>query len=103
MTCEQCHEPYTADHPPERVPVDRTGEICGTCHTVTYDEWEGSVHHQVGTDCLSCHDVCALETHEVGEGVVDEQPSTMWFVPIAITWWRMDTSTPPTLKPSWIA
>ena len=72
VTCEQCHGPYTVDHPPERMSVDRSGEICGTCHTVSYDEWEGSVHRQVGTDCLACHEVCGLETHEVGEGAVGE-------------------------------
>jgi hypothetical protein len=63
VTCEQCHEPYSDAHPPERVPVDRSGEVCGTCHTVSYDEWDHSIHAQVGTDCLSCHEVCALETH----------------------------------------
>lgn len=72
VTCEQCHGPYVVEHPPERMLVDRSGEICGTCHTVSYDEWEGSIHHQVGTDCLSCHEICALETHEVGEGVAAE-------------------------------
>lgn len=74
VTCEQCHEPYSENHPPERVPVDRTGAICGTCHTVSYDEWERSVHHQVGADCLACHEVCTLETHEAGEGVAGEHP-----------------------------
>lgn len=74
VTCEQCHGPYSEEHPPERVPVDRSGEICGTCHTVSYDEWKGSVHGKVGTDCLSCHDVCTLETHKAGEGVSGEHP-----------------------------
>jgi hypothetical protein len=72
VSCEECHAPYTGEHPPERMPVDRSGELCGTCHTVSYDEWKGSVHRQVGTDCLACHDVCALETHEGGEEVVAE-------------------------------
>jgi hypothetical protein len=76
VTCEGCHAPYMGDHPPERMPVDRTGEICGTCHTVSYDEWEGSIHHQVGTDCLSCHEICSLETHEVDEeDVAAEHPA----------------------------
>ncbi len=72
VTCEQCHGPYSADHPPARVPIDRSLAICGTCHTVTFEEWDGTVHHQVGTDCLSCHDICTTETHEVGEGVTGE-------------------------------
>ena len=75
VTCEQCHAPYTAEHPPGRMPVDRSLEVCGTCHTVSYDEWERSAHADVGTDCLSCHEVCALETHEPGEGVTAEHPA----------------------------
>ena len=67
VTCEQCHAPYTAEHPPGRMPVDRTQAICGTCHTVSYDEWQGSVHERVGTDCLACHEVCSQETHAEGE------------------------------------
>ncbi|MBN1315774.1 MAG: hypothetical protein JXA42_09910 [Anaerolineales bacterium] len=74
VTCERCHGPYSEEHPPERVPVDRSGEICGSCHTVSFDEWETSIHSKVGTDCLSCHNVCTLETHEVGEAVSGEHP-----------------------------
>lgn len=73
VTCEGCHAPYTGEHPPARMPVDRTGVLCSSCHTVSYDEWEGSVHHQVGTDCLACHEVCALETHEADEGAEAEE------------------------------
>jgi hypothetical protein len=57
------------------MPVDRSGEVCGTCHTVSYDEWDGSVHHQVGTDCLACHEVCTLETHPVDEEAEVEHPA----------------------------
>ena len=64
VTCEQCHGPYIEGHPPERVPVDRTRDICGTCHVVSHEEWEGTVHQQVGTDCLACHELCSTETHE---------------------------------------
>jgi len=75
VTCEQCHAPYSEEHPPERSPVDRTGAVCGACHTVSYDEWHGSMHYQVGTDCLSCHQVCNLETHAPGEGISEEAAS----------------------------
>lgn len=75
VTCEQCHEPYTPEHPPGRMPVDRTGEICGTCHTVSFDEWEKSVHRQVGTDCLACHEVCSLDTHEADDEEPAEHPA----------------------------
>jgi len=63
VTCEQCHGPYSDAHPPERVPIDRSGEVCGTCHIVSHDEWQDSIHAQVGADCLSCHEVCSLESH----------------------------------------
>jgi uncharacterized CHY-type Zn-finger protein len=54
------------------MPVDRSGEICGTCHTVSYDEWRRSGHYRVGTDCLACHNLTTLETHSAGEGEISE-------------------------------
>jgi len=63
VTCEQCHSPYVNEHPPARIFVDHSEAICRTCHTVTYDEWSNSTHGQVGTDCLSCHEVHTQEMH----------------------------------------
>ncbi|MBN1178703.1 MAG: hypothetical protein JXD18_05800 [Anaerolineae bacterium] len=68
VTCEACHGPYDAGHPPALQHVDRTGQICQNCHPQTYTEWQNSRHGQVGTGCLSCHQICSLETARAEDG-----------------------------------
>ncbi|MEW6717007.1 MAG: multiheme c-type cytochrome [Chloroflexota bacterium] len=55
VTCEACHNPIPPEHPERPIPVDRTAELCGICHTDTYFEWQVSRHGQVGLACISCH------------------------------------------------
>jgi formate-dependent nitrite reductase cytochrome c552 subunit len=70
VACEACHEPIEGDHPPGPMRADRSGELCGECHTETYFEWRVSKHHQVDLDCTDCHD-----PHETG--LKAEDPSAM--------------------------
>ncbi|HTP06881.1 MAG TPA: cytochrome c3 family protein, partial [Anaerolineae bacterium] len=55
VTCIACH-PLNPNHPKEPIQVDRTGKLCGTCHTETYFEWQASTHRNNDLACSSCHD-----------------------------------------------
>jgi predicted CXXCH cytochrome family protein len=55
VTCVACH-PLNPNHPKEPMAVDRTGKLCGTCHTETYFEWQASTHRNNDLACSSCHD-----------------------------------------------
>ncbi len=61
VTCEACHGPINADHPKTPMPVDRTGKVCGNCHTETYFEWQVSKHRENNIACSSCHDAHATK------------------------------------------
>lgn len=59
VTCEACHGPAPADHPKTPMPVDRTTDLCGRCHSDTrfgWQDWKVSTHYQRGMDCTTCHD-----------------------------------------------
>jgi len=56
VTCEACHSPIPANHPKDPMPSDRSGKLCGNCHTETLFEWQASKHRQVDLACVGCHD-----------------------------------------------
>lgn len=59
VTCEACHGPALPDHPKSPMPVDRTTDLCGRCHSDTrfgWQDWKVSTHYQRGMDCATCHD-----------------------------------------------
>ena len=59
VTCESCHGPAPADHPKSPMPVDRSTDLCGRCHSDTrfgWQDWKVSTHYQRGMDCTTCHD-----------------------------------------------
>jgi predicted CXXCH cytochrome family protein len=59
VTCEACHGPAPTDHPQTAMPVDRTTDLCGRCHSDTrfgWQDWKVSTHYQRGMDCATCHD-----------------------------------------------
>ncbi|HMB23827.1 MAG: cytochrome c3 family protein [Chloroflexota bacterium] len=59
VTCEACHGPAPADHPKTPMPVDRSTDMCGRCHSDTrfgWQDWKVSTHYQRGMDCTTCHD-----------------------------------------------
>lgn len=59
VTCEACHGPAPADHPKTPMPVNRTTDLCGQCHSDTrfgWQDWKVSTHYQRGMDCATCHD-----------------------------------------------
>ena len=56
VSCEACHGPALADHPPAIVPIRDDAEYCGECHTTTLHEWRLSGHNSVGVGCMNCHD-----------------------------------------------
>lgn len=56
ITCQRCHNPAPENHPNEPMPVSRTSELCGECHTETNFQWQASVHQQHDLGCETCHD-----------------------------------------------
>ena len=59
VTCEACHNPVPTDHPKSPMPIDRSTDLCGRCHSDTrfgWQEWKVSTHYQRGMDCTVCHD-----------------------------------------------
>ncbi len=59
VTCEACHGVAPADHPKTPMPVDRSTDMCGRCHSDTrfgWQDWKISTHYQRGMDCATCHD-----------------------------------------------
>lgn len=59
VTCEACHGPAQADHPKTSMPVNRSPELCVSCHSDArfgVEDWKASKHYQLGIDCATCHD-----------------------------------------------
>lgn len=55
ITCEACHSPIPANHPTTPMPVDRSANLCGRCHTETLFEWQASQHRKDDLTCVGCH------------------------------------------------
>lgn len=56
VTCEACHGETPAGHPDEAAVIIEPGlEVCATCHTTTFHEWEMSAHGEQQLACTSCH------------------------------------------------
>ena len=78
VTCEACHGPAPADHPKSPMPVDRTTDLCGRCHSDTrfgWQDWKVSTHYQRGMDCATCHDPHSASLKKVS-GPRGEAPTT---------------------------
>jgi len=59
VACEACHSPIPANHPEQDMPVNKTTDLCRTCHTEArfgWDTWKASVHFQNNIVCTTCHD-----------------------------------------------
>jgi predicted CXXCH cytochrome family protein len=59
VSCQACHGEAPADHPKSPMPVDRSPDLCGRCHSDTrfgWQDWQGSTHYQRGMNCTTCHD-----------------------------------------------
>lgn len=59
VACEACHSPVPANHPQDPMPIDRTTDLCGHCHSDTrfgWQEWKLSAHYQRDMTCTVCHD-----------------------------------------------
>ncbi len=59
VTCQACHGDAPDDHPKSPMPVDRSPDLCGRCHSDTrfgWQDWQGSTHYQRGMNCTTCHD-----------------------------------------------
>jgi len=74
VTCEACHGPANPDHPKEPMPVDRSPDLCGRCHSDTrfgWQDWTVSTHYQRGMDCATCHDPHSASLKKVSPELTD--------------------------------
>jgi predicted CXXCH cytochrome family protein len=83
VSCEACHGPMPAGHDSDPidnpVPVDRTSDLCGRCHTgdrFNVSEWQASTHFQRGMSCTVCHDPHTATLKTV-QGQADQGPSAL--------------------------
>src|SRR5512138_391589 len=77
VTCEACHGPAPADHPKTPMPVDRSTDMCGRCHSDTrfgWQDWKVSTHYQRGMDCTTCHDPHSASLKKL-PGQLGEKPT----------------------------
>jgi predicted CXXCH cytochrome family protein len=74
VACTACHNPVPADHPTDRMPIDTTSDLCGTCHSdprFAVENWQLSAHYQRDMTCSVCHD-----PHTAGMKTVEGDTST---------------------------
>jgi len=77
VTCQACHASEGVNHPEEPMPVDRSTELCGHCHSDArfgWQEWQTSTHFQRGMTCTICHDPHSASLKAV-EGLEAQGPS----------------------------
>jgi len=55
VTCEACHGETPDDHPPAPMDLEPGVEVCASCHTTTFHEWEESRHGELQLACSTCH------------------------------------------------
>jgi predicted CXXCH cytochrome family protein len=59
VSCQACHSPIPANHPMDNMPVDKSPDLCGKCHSdprFATENWQLSAHYQRGMTCSVCHD-----------------------------------------------
>jgi predicted CXXCH cytochrome family protein len=75
ISCIACHNPVPADHPAENMPVDKSPDLCGKCHSdsrFTSNNWTMSAHYQRAMTCTVCHN-----PHSAGMKTVEGTSSTV--------------------------
>ena len=58
VTCLACHSPAPDNHPANNMPVDKSTDLCGKCHSdsrFASDNWMMSAHYQRAMTCSVCH------------------------------------------------
>jgi predicted CXXCH cytochrome family protein len=58
VTCEACHSPIPVNHPVDNMPVDKSPDLCGKCHSdprFASNNWMLSAHYQRALTCSVCH------------------------------------------------
>ncbi len=77
VTCQACHGEAPADHPKSPMPVDRSPDLCGRCHSDTrfgWQDWKVSTHYQRGMNCTTCHDPHSASLKKL-PGQLGEKPT----------------------------
>jgi predicted CXXCH cytochrome family protein len=72
VTCENCHSPIPPNHPVDNMPVDKSPDLCGRCHSDTRfatENWQMSAHYKRSMTCSVCHDA-----HSAGMKQIDGAP-----------------------------
>jgi predicted CXXCH cytochrome family protein len=75
VTCQACHGPVPSDHPKTPMPIDRSTDLCGRCHSDTrfgWQDWKVSTHYQRGMDCTTCHDPHSASLKKIASPLGEE-------------------------------
>jgi hypothetical protein len=59
VSCQSCHGQALPDHPKSPMPVNRSPDLCVSCHSASsfgLQDWKTSKHYQTGMECATCHD-----------------------------------------------
>ena len=83
VSCEACHGPIPEEHlnspSSNPVPVDRSSDLCGRCHSgdrFNIENWQTSTHFQRSMTCTVCHDPHSATLKTV-QGQEDVGPSAL--------------------------
>lgn len=78
ITCVACHNPVPVNHPTENMPVDKSPDLCGKCHSdsrFASNNWTMSAHYQRAMTCSVCHNPHSAGMKSV-EGVSNPQDAS---------------------------
>ncbi|MFN2216190.1 MAG: cytochrome c3 family protein [Anaerolineales bacterium] len=80
VACEACHDPVPANHPSDPMPIYRSADLCGRCHSDTrfdWADWEISAHYKRDMTCTVCHDphTAGLKAVESDDGLTTDTSS----------------------------
>jgi predicted CXXCH cytochrome family protein len=77
VTCQACHGESNGDHPKSPMPIDKSPDLCGRCHSDTrfgWQDWKVSTHYQRGMNCTTCHDPHSASLKKM-PGQLGEKPT----------------------------
>ncbi len=80
VSCQACHSPIPANHPTDNMPVDKSTDLCGRCHSNTQfalPNWQMSAHYQRNISCSVCHDPHATSLRAVAGQNIADDPSAL--------------------------
>jgi|GEM_PF-280832 len=80
VSCENCHNPIPANHPDENMPIDKSPDLCGKCHSDTRfatENWQMSSHYKRSMTCTVCHDAHGAGMRQIEGAAITADASAL--------------------------